>query len=139
MDDEEALHWAGDEVTGREGARVPVPKVRDAAETPAGSAPVARAAGRAGTTPLTILFGVLYLVITVGWVLGVGYTSAGSTALFPQLTWQFAEFTAIIAAPIWFATTVLLTPGKLAVRVGVLALGLGMLLPWPVLPLLAVS
>jgi len=138
-DDEEAFHWAGDEATGREGARLPVANAQDVAETPADDAPSAGPARRAGTAPLTILFGLLYLVITVGWILGTGYTSAGSTELFPQLTWQFAEFTAIIAAPVWFGTTVLLTSGRLGVRVGFLALGLGVLLPWPILPLLAVS
>ena len=39
----------------------------------------------------------------------------------------------------WFGTTVLLTPWRLGVRAGALALGLGVLLPWPVLPLLVVG
>lgn len=89
--------------------------------------------------PVTILFALLYLVLTVGWILGTGYTSAGTAQLLPQILWQFGEFTAIIAAPLWFGTTVLLTPWRLGVRVGFLLLGLGVLLPWPVLPLLAVS
>ena len=90
-------------------------------------------------TLITLLFGLLYLALTVGWILGTGYTSAGTTQLLPQLLWQFGEFTAIIAAPMWFGTTVLLTPWRLGVRAGALALGLGVLLPWPVLPLLVVG
>jgi hypothetical protein len=87
-------------------------------------------------TPLTVMFAVLYLAITVGWILGTGFTSAGSGELLPQLLWQFGEFTAIIAAPLWFGVTVLLTPDRLGARVGWLALGALVLLPWPVLPLL---
>ncbi|MCU1415993.1 MAG: uncharacterized protein JWP32_167, partial [Schumannella sp.] len=80
------------------------------------------------------------LAITVGWILGTGYTTAGSVQLLPQLLWQFGEFTAIVAGPLWFAGTVLMTRGgRLLTRAGWLALGLGVLLPWPVLPLLAVS
>jgi hypothetical protein len=84
--------------------------------------------------PLTGLFALLYLALTVGWILASGYTSAGTSDLVAQVLWQFGEFTAIIAAPLWFGTTVLLTPWRLGVRVGWLALGLGVLLPWPLLP-----
>ena len=80
----------------------------------------------------------LYLALTVGWILGTQYTSAGTAAFWPQLLWQFGEFTAIVAAPLWFGSTVLLTAG-VGVRAGWLALGLGVLLPWPVLPLLVVG
>lgn len=142
-DDEEAFRWAGDEVAGREGARVPA-STAAAEGADAGSAPddapaPADRARRRGMTLITALFGLLYLALTVGWILGTGYTSAGTTQLLPQLLWQFGEFTAIIAAPMWFGTTVLLTPWRLGVRAGALALGLGVLLPWPVLPLLVVG
>jgi hypothetical protein len=53
-----------------------------------------------------------------------------------QVLWQFGEFTAIVAAPLWFGSTVLLTAGKSAQRFGWLTLGLGLLLPWPLLPLI---
>jgi hypothetical protein len=133
-DDAEALRWAGDEDTGREGARLP--SHTDATETPADELPPAGARPRPGMAPLTGLFAVLYLALTVGWILAIGYTSAGTTDLAAQVLWQFGEFTAIIAAPLWFGTTVLLTPWKLGARIGWLALGLGVLLPWPLLPLI---
>jgi hypothetical protein len=142
-DDEEAFRWAGDEVSGREGARVPAStgaaEGADAGPAPDDEAAPAGRSRRRGMTLITLLFGLLYLALTVGWTLGTGYTSAGTTQLLPQLLWQFGEFTAIIAAPMWFGTTVLLTPWRLGVRAGALALGLGVLLPWPVLPLLVVG
>jgi len=134
-DDDAALHWAGDEVTGREGARLPEGQA-DVAETPADEPAPAGPPPRRGMAPLTGLFALLYLVLTVGWILGTGYTSAGAPDLWTQVAWQFGEFTAIIAAPLWFGTTVLLTPWRLGVRLGWLVLGTGVLLPWPVLPLL---
>jgi hypothetical protein len=137
--DEEAFHWAGDDVGGREGSHLPAATVPDAAagDQP-GLAPAAPPT-RPGATAITVLFGLLYLALTVGWILGTQYTSAGTGELLPQVLWQFGEFTAIIAGPIWFGTTVLLTPARLSVRVGALALGLGVLLPWPVVPLLVVG
>ncbi|MGN6502476.1 MAG: hypothetical protein ACTHKX_06185 [Pseudolysinimonas sp.] len=143
-DDDEAFRWAGDEDSGREGARVPGARGEgaeppDDAAAPADGAPPAGPPRRRGMAAITGLFALLYLVLTVGWILGTGYTSAGTTGLLPQVLWQFGEFTAIIAAPMWFGTTVLLTPWRLGVRIGALALGLGVLLPWPVLPLLVVG
>jgi hypothetical protein len=139
LDDEEAFHWAGDEVGGREGPRLPKQGTPDAVVgtdpdlAPAGPPP------RRGTAVITGVFALLYLAITVGWILATGYTSAGVSELLPQVLWQFGEFTAIIAAPMWFGTTLLLTPRRLGVRVGFLLLGLGVLLPWPLFPLLVVG
>jgi hypothetical protein len=138
-EDEDAFHWAGDEVSGREGARLPGPQTPDAAAAPADDAPSVVPPRSPGTAAVTALSAVLYLALTVGWILATGYTSAGVTDVFPQVLWQFGEFTAIIAAPIWFGTTLLLTAGRLGVRAGFLALGLGVLLPWPLLPVLAVN
>lgn len=135
LDDDEALRWAGDEGAGREGARLPRETAADAGEAPADDLTPAGPPPRPGRGVLTAAFAVLYLALTVGWILATGYTSAGTADLAAQVIWQFGEFTAIIAAPLWFATTVLLTPARLGVRAGWLALGLGVLLPWPVLPL----
>lgn len=138
-EDENALTWAGDESTGREGSRLP------ATTTDAEVAPIADDAprepaprSRPGAAALTALGAVLYLLLTVGWILGTQYSSAGTAQFWPQLLWQFGEFTAIVAAPLWFVTTLLLT-SRVAVRAGWFALGLGVLLPWPVLPLLVVG
>jgi hypothetical protein len=139
-EDEEAFHWAGDDVGGREGARLPSEQVQDAAAGIPTAEPVETPRSAPLQSALTFLFGAGYLALTVGWILGTQYTSAGTTQLLPQVLWQFGEFTAIIAAPLWFGAVVLLTRGgRLAHRIGWLALGLGALLPWPVLPLLVVS
>jgi hypothetical protein len=140
--DEEALRWAGDEVVGREGARVPKKRTQDAvagsAAYVATEAPGLRS-GRASTA-LTFLFGVVYLGLTVGWILGVQYTGSGTTDLATEVLWQFGEFTAIVAAPLWFGATLTLTrAGRLVTRVGWLALGAGLLVPWPLLPLLVAA
>ena len=142
-EDEEALRWAGDEVTGREPPRLPgvraTPVAGDAAPTPAADGADGVAPARPpGMSALTALGAVLYLGVTVGWIVGIQYTSAGTAAFWPQLLWQFGEFTAIVAAPLWFGVTVVLT-ARPGVRAGWLALGLGVLLPWPVYPLLAVA
>jgi len=142
LEDEDAFHWAGDEVGGRESARLPGEQIQDAVAGP--SADVASEDTGSRSRPvralLTVLFAILYLALTVGWILGVGYASSGTAELLPEILWQFAEFTAIVAAPLWFGATVLLTRDtRTAARVGWLALGVGVLLPWPVLPLLVLS
>ncbi|MEO8261316.1 MAG: hypothetical protein ABI566_01990 [Pseudolysinimonas sp.] len=141
-DDEEAFHWAGDEVGGREGARLPSEKVQDVVAGSPGDVASTEPGpqSRPLSSLLTVLFGLCFLALTVGWILGTGYTSAGTGQLLPQVLWQFAEFTAIIAAPLWFGTTLRFTQGKpLLARIGWLTLGLGVLLPWPVLPLLVTA
>lgn len=48
------------------------------------------------------------------------------------MLWQFGEFLTILAAPLWFAAVLTLTRDhRPLVRVGWLALGLGVLIPWP--------
>ena len=87
-----------------------------------------------------MLFGVVYLALTVGWILAVQYTGSGSTALLTEVLWQFGEFTAIVAAPLWFGAALTLTrDGRPVARAGWLALGAGLLVPWPLLPLLAAA
>lgn len=132
--DDEALRWAGDEEQGRARPRlaergVPTPETfRADEEDPFGDAP--RDVPGAVSA---FVSGVLYLAVTVGWIYSVQLTSAPSTQLFSEIAWQFGEFTAMVAAPIWFAAVMTLTRGRLGLRLGWFALGLGLLLPWPVL------
>jgi hypothetical protein len=140
-EDEEAFHWAGDEVGGREGPRLPDTKARDAVAGSAASVAIEHPGPRSGSARLlTGFFGVMYLALTVGWILGVQYTGSGSTSLLTEVPWQFGEFTAIVASPLWFGATLTLTRGgRLVTRAGWLALGAGLLVPWPLLPLLAAA
>jgi hypothetical protein len=140
-DDSDALRWAGDEVGGREGARLPGKKVQDAVAASPADVASANPALRSGSARLlTGGFAVVYLALTVGWILAVQYTGSGSTALLTEVLWQFGEFTAIVAAPLWFGAALTLTrDGRPVVRTGWLALGAGLLVPWPLLPLLAAA
>ena len=91
-----------------------------------------------GRTAATVGFAVVYLAIVVGWILSVQITGSTATDLFSQVAWQFGEFVAIIAGALWYLAVLTLTPdSRTAVRVGWFALGVGVLLPWPILLVLA--
>jgi len=129
FDDDEALTWAGDEERGRAAPRLrePEPGVADGEVEPEEEAP-----GSRGRSVAAVAFGVPYLALTVGWIFAVQQLSSGSASLFGEILWQFGEFLAMLAAPLWFAATVTLTrQHRPLVRVGWLALGLLAVLPWP--------
>lgn len=138
-DDDEALRWAGDELRG---GVDPLTRNRVAA---AAAASTDDGMDAAPTTPTnlarsaaTVGFAVLYLAIVVGWILSVQITGSAATDLFSQVAWQFGEFVAIVSGALWFLTVQTLTADtRTAVRVGWFALGVGVLLPWPILLVLA--
>ena len=128
-DDDEALRWAGDEERGRDAPHLrgsePSPQVplEDEQTTSRGSR---------GRTAATVAFVLPYLLYTVAWIFAVQNLSSGSTSLPSEVLWQFGEFLTILAAPLWFAATLTLTRDHRPLpRVGWLALGLGVLIPWP--------
>ncbi|HWH26653.1 MAG TPA: hypothetical protein VNT53_08430 [Pseudolysinimonas sp.] len=132
-DDDEALRWAGDDDRGQVAPsrrRIPVPASEgDFADEAMDDAP---APARPVRSVLTAIFALVYLALTVGWIIGVQNTSSGTTDLATEVLWQFGEFTAIIAAPLWFgAATSLTRDSATAARIGWLALGAGVLIPWP--------
>ena len=134
--DDDALTWAGDAELGKESPVHPALtrainfELRDAAQNAGQTPPPTSPA----LTLTNFLFGAIYLVFTIGWILAVQRTDAGTTDLLPQILWQFGEFTAIVAAPLWFGATVSLTRDKrVLLRVGWLALGAGLLVPWPLI------
>ncbi len=132
-DDDDALSWAGDELRGgvdpltrNRLAEVPDSTIDDPDAAPA-------TPGNMGRTAATVVFAVLYLAVVVGWILSVQITGSTATGLFSQLAWQFGEFVAIISGALWYLAVLTLTPGsRTAVRVGWFALGVGVLVPWPV-------
>lgn len=127
-DDDEALTWVGDEEQGRAAPRLREPEPAPAA----GAVEPEEAPGSRGRSIATVAFVVPYLAIAVGWIFAVQQLSSGSASLFGEILWQFGEFLAMLAAPLWFAATVTLTAQhRPLVRVGWLALGLPVLLPWP--------
>jgi len=89
---------------------------------------------RTAITAATGLLGGVYLMYSVGWILGVGLLPLAGPTLLIEIMYQFAEFLAIIAGALWFATTLALTRGGRPVqRFGWLALGMLVLVPWPFL------
>jgi len=138
-DDDEALRWAGDELRGgvdpltrNRAAEVSVSPVDDDPDAaPATPDNLAR-------TATTVVFAVLYLAIVVGWILSVQITGSTATDVFSQVAWQFGEFVAIISGALWYLAVLTLTPdSRTAVRLGWFALGVGVLLPWPILLVVA--
>lgn len=127
-DDDAALSWAGDEEQGRA-----APRLREA--EPPVVAPEGRseeAPGSRGRRAAAAAFALPYLVVVVGWIFAVQQLSSGSASLFGEILWQFGEFLAMLAAPLWFAATLSLTKEhRPRARVGWLALGLVVLAPWP--------
>ena len=134
-DDDAAYHWAGDEARGQAG-----PAFATAASgTDVGDATVAapdepvKPTGRARLLG-TGVFGGVFLVFTVGWILSVQAIPNGASDLFGEVMWQFGEFLAIISAALWFsATTYLTRETRTAVRFGWLVLGVVLLVPWPII------
>lgn len=108
-----------------------------AAGDPSGAAAAARAPGdrrRAAVTAATGVLGGVYLMYSVGWILGLQLLSLTGPTLLIEIMYQFGEFLAIIASALWFATTLALTRGgRPAARLGWLALGALVLVPWPFL------
>lgn len=131
-DDDEALSWAGDEEQGRAAPRLRVSVDTVVTVELEGSEP-AKLPGSTGRRVATVLFAVPYLAFAIGWIFSV-QVAPGPVELGPSILWQFGEFLAMLSAPLWFAATLTLTRAyRPLVRVGWLALGLGVLVPWPII------
>ncbi len=133
IDDDDALSWAGDDARGGIDPltrnRVAAASVDDDGVDVAPATP-----GNLGRTAATVLFAVLYLAIVVGWILSAQITGSPAADLFSQVAWQFGEFVAIVAGALWYLAVLTLIPdARNAVRVGWFAIGVGVLLPWPIL------
>ncbi|MGY6498454.1 MAG: hypothetical protein ACXIUP_09535, partial [Microcella sp.] len=106
----------------------------EAAQAPADTGAASGERGRSALLAATSVFGGVYLMYTVGWIIGVAQLPLSGTDLLQEITYQFAEFLAIIAAPMWFVATLVLSRGRGAAhRLGWLAVGTLVLVPWPFL------
>ena len=134
--DDDALSWAGDDLRGGIDplTRNRVNTARDgdeAAPDPDAAPDAPRSLAR---TAATVLFAVAYLAVVVGWILSAQITGSTATDVFSQVAWQFGEFVAIVSGALWYLAVLTLTPdSRTLVRVGWFALGVGVLVPWPVL------
>jgi hypothetical protein len=134
--DDDALSWAGDELRGGIDplTRNRVNATRDDDEAAPDPDDAPDAPSSLARTAATVLFAVLYLAIVVGWILSSQITGSTATDVFSQVAWQFGEFVAIISGALWFLAVLTLTPeARTRVRVGWFALGVGVLVPWPIL------
>lgn len=127
-DDAEALTWAGDLDRGV----APPTRPEVATGVPPAEAPGAASPTRPGRALLTAVAAVAFLALTVGWVLAAPWTPSAESSLATAVLLQFGDFAAIVAAPLWFLAV--LTLGREAptvARAGWFALGIGLLVPWP--------
>ncbi|MFT4029856.1 MAG: hypothetical protein QM675_08265 [Protaetiibacter sp.] len=138
-DDEEddALHWAGDEARGQAAPRLrddglgadapaePVEEKPDAPRTPRDTAFLVG----------TGAFALGYLALTIGWIFSVQLLVNPGVELLGEIMWQFGEFLAMVAPALWFAATVTLTPEgtrrRGVARMVALLVGAALLVPWP--------
>ncbi|MFV0319106.1 MAG: DNA polymerase III subunit gamma/tau [Microbacterium sp.] len=94
---------------------------------PADPAPM----GNAALVGLGVLGGV-YLLFTVGWVVGGLRLGGVAQFLVSPTIYNVALWLAVLAAPIWFGVTFLLTrESKTWVRIVWLLAGAVLLVPWP--------
>ncbi len=140
-DDDAALRWAGDDDRGRL-----APRLRDDADAAhevdaptAVEEPVAvpRSASERALQLGTIVFGVLYLAYSIGWIFSAQLLVYPGLDLLGEVMWQFGEFLAMVAPALWFAAVLTLTPEGMArrglTRTVALLAGALVLVPWPAL------
>ena len=122
-DDEAAFRWDGDEPEAKaEKPQRAVVADDDAAPT---------------SSFLLVSYGILagaYLLFTIGWVIAVSRTTSGAQDVLDEIMFQFGEFLAIAAAPLWFAAVfVLARDARPSLKLALLVLGVVVLVPWPFL------
>ena len=80
---------------------------------------------------LLAIFGGLYAVWSLAWVLGIAQTpTQPASSLLDAIMFQFGEFLAMVASPIWFGVVWwLTTESRVIIRVVWLVLGLVLLVP----------
>jgi hypothetical protein len=155
-DDEEALHWEGDEDASlapgwkRLGAATSATPGAGEGE-PTDAAASARTNGaegngdtvaeaelddagpQIGSTELVLLgvFGGAYLLYTLGWILTVLRVENTATDPVGQFMFALGLALAVLAPALWFGVTFALTRGRVPLRFTWLAIGAVVLLPLP--------
>jgi hypothetical protein len=78
------------------------------------------------------VFGGVFLLFTVGWIIGVQRTTVPTTNLFFAFMYRLGEILAIAAPAAWFVGVLVLARQRRAgVRILWLLLGVVLLAPWP--------
>ncbi|MGB3733102.1 DNA polymerase III subunit gamma/tau [Microbacterium sp.] len=145
--DDDALSWDGDdalearrpEVRPRESAPVSKPATPPSARAAAGAeaeveAEVGDAPGGVGTVTLLLLgiLGGIYLLFTIGWIIGGVRMQAPVMFTLPAFLYQGALWLAVLAPALWFAAVLVAARrSKDWVRIVWLIAGAALLVPWP--------
>ncbi|ARC57350.1 hypothetical protein AS850_09710 [Frondihabitans sp. 762G35] len=89
------------------------------------------------SSPLLVahgVFGAVFLLYTVAWLLAVSRGSAPNLAGVPLAFWYIGQYLAVVSAPLWFTAALLLTPvTPPKARLIWFVAGVVVLLPWPFL------
>lgn len=141
--DEDALRWDGDDALEARGPQASRPGATPAQESPGplspptGTGPAAsdddemREPATASLVMLGILGGV-YLLYTIGWVVGGIGMQLPVTFALPAALYQGALWLAVLAPALWFAAVLVATRGsKPWIRLAWLIAGALLLVPWP--------
>jgi len=146
--EDDALSWEGDDALE---ARRPESATAPARSTAPSSPETASARGASASTPLTAegpddeppgigtvtlvmlgIFGGVYLLYTVGWIIGGLGMQAKAMFMLPAPLYLASMWIAVLAPGLWFTATLLLTRGaKDWVRICALIVGAALLVPWP--------
>lgn len=148
-DADDALSWEGDDDRP---ARRPVPEPEQNAALPSGWSAVGKRSetvghvdeegaliGRADrpplSTPMLLLVGIvggIYLLYTIGWIIGGLRLQSSAIFLIPDVMYQVALWVAVVSPALWFCASWLLTRRSASwVRVAGLLGGVLLLVPWP--------
>lgn len=122
----------GAETLGRDsGADTDAKVAEPAADATTDTGDPRRPMGNAALISLGVLGGI-YLLFSIGWLVGSGRLSLIAQLFLDPIAFQVTVVLAILAPPLWFGTTLLLTRRSRAwVRFTVLAVGAVLLIPWP--------
>jgi hypothetical protein len=89
------------------------------------------------SSPLLVahgVFGAVFLLYTVAWLLAVSRGSTPNLAGVPLAFWYIGQYFAVVSAPLWFAAALLLTPVRPPrTRLVWFVVGVIVLVPWPFL------
>jgi hypothetical protein len=142
-DEDEALRWEGDDdqtlAPGWRTVGTPVPVARPIDETTDAAASVtaaddddaASAGDQPGSAELVLLgvFGGVYLLYTLGWILSVLRVQNPATDPVGQSMFALGLWLAVLAPALWFGVTFTLTRGRAKVRLVWMLVGAVVLLP----------
>lgn len=148
-DADDALTWEGDDDRP---AQKPIPESEKNPALPRGWNAVGKRSETVGlieddgtvgapaeraplSTPMLLLVGIVggvYLLYTVGWIIGGLTLQSSAMFLIPGVMYQVALWAAVLAPALWFAAAWMLTRRSSSwVRVVALLGGALLLVPWP--------